>query len=90
MASRLIPCRHRTSGAEQALSDRALAFGYFPDWEPIDEADAAHVAALTPPPAAPETDGSPAAPETAVEPAEVPAPTRKRKAADAGHDTTEE
>jgi len=89
MAARLIACRHRTSGAEQALSDRALAYGYFPDWEPIDESDAAHVAALTPPPAAPETSESPAAPEPAVEAATAPATARTRKAA-SGHDDKNE
>jgi hypothetical protein len=89
MAARLIACRHRTSGAEQALSDRALAYGYFPDWEPIDEADAAHVAALRPPPAEPEPAEPPAAPEPAVEPSEVPATARTRKAA-SGHDNKNE
>jgi hypothetical protein len=88
MAVRLIACRNRVSEAKQVIPDRALAYGMFPDWEPIDPADAAYVDALKPPPAEPETPESPAAPEPAVEPAAAPEPRRRRAAS--GHDNEKE
>lgn len=88
MAARLIACRNSATGGEQAISDRALAAGVFPDWLPIDPADAAHVEALKPAPAEPETPESPAAPEPAVEPVPAPAPTRRKAAS--GHDNEKE
>lgn len=86
MAARFVACRNTVTGGEQALPARAVALGIFPNWAPISDEDAAIVAALKPAPA-PETPEP--APEPAIEP-DAPAPTRKRKAADAGHDNNEE
>lgn len=86
MAARLIACRNRITEAEQVISDRALAAGVFPHWQPIAPEDAAHVDALKPPPAEPETPAPTAA--SAVEPTPAPAPNRRKAAS--GHDNEKE